>query len=316
MPAKKKQPTKTKLEKLRQFYQKTKDKFHDTHGDASQWLTKKSLDVEDFRTKSQQLLAATSLAGTMIMSKPVDMAVQDQLYAHQKDEKDDMLAVVTQEERQALLEKLQSIVKMPPGNLDSDEEKYLEQQLSDMLGFSVVAELEGHRLNHSIGIMGGEQHLRRYPTDGLENHDAYLEAGIAPARGAFGWFTENGELTETAIMREKYYFAVQTLYLEDWNTNYQELKPWYKFRKMIAINPADGLAVVGVVGDAGPAQWVQKQFGGSPEVIRETKIWSPAAQGRVILLFVDDPTDEVPLGVIDLNQLNQHLASADQGEQI
>jgi len=55
---------------------------------------------------------------------------------------------------------------------------------------------------------------------------------MAPNRGAFGWFTENGQLTEKAVQQEKYYFAVQTLYLPDWNTNHKELKPWYKFRKM------------------------------------------------------------------------------------
>ena len=177
-----------------------------------------------------------------------------------------------------------------------------------MLGFNVTAELEGHRLNHSIGIMGGEQHLYRFPTDTLSGHELFQEAGIAPNRGAFGWFTENGELTEKAIEMEKYYFAVQTLYLPDWNSNYQELKPWYKFRKMIVINPADEIAVVGVVGDAGPAQWVKKQFGGSPEIIREGKIWSPEAKGRVILLFVDDPEDKVPLGPIDLSSMSSMLA--------
>ena len=172
--------------------------------------------------------------------------------------------------------------------------------MSSLLGFEVVAELEGQRLNHSIGIMGGEQHLRRFPGDSLQEHDAYQEAGIAPNRGAFGWFTENGELTADAIQREKYYFAVQTLYLPAWNRQYQTLKPWYKFRKMIVINPAEKKAVVGIVGDAGPAAWVQKQFGGSPEVIREGKIWSPKSRGRVLLLFVDDPENEVPLGTIDL----------------
>ena len=102
------------------------------------------------------------------------------------------------------------------------------------------------------------------------------------------------------VQNEKYYFAVQTLYLSDWNQRYPELKPWYKFRKMVVVNPTEEIAVVGVVGDAGPAMWVKKQFGGSPEIIREGKIWSPKTNGKILLLFVDDPENQVPLGPIDL----------------
>jgi hypothetical protein len=229
--------------------------------------------------------------------------VAQQIQALEGKEKDAVLAEVSEAEYQSILEKLQQVVTQPPGHLAEQEELYLEQQLADMLGFEVTAELDGHRLNHSIGIMGGEQHLPRFPNDTLSQHDAYQEAGITANRGAFGWFTQDGVLTEKAIMQEKYYFAVQTLYLPDWNSNHKELKPWYKFRKMIAINPAEQVAVVGVVGDAGPAQWVNKQFGGSPEVIREAKIWSKDSRGRVILLFVDDPEDTVPLGVINLETL-------------
>ena len=169
-----------------------------------------------------------------------------------------------------------------------------------MLGFKVRAELDGHRLNHSIGVMGAEQHLLRFPGDQLAEHDAYREAGIAPKRGAFGWFTENGQLTPDSILKEKYYVAAQLMYLPNWNQDHQELKPWYKFRKMIVINPAEQTAVVAVVADAGPAMWVKKQFGGSPEVIREGKVWSPKSKGKVLLFFVDDNENQIPLGPISL----------------
>ena len=69
---------------------------------------------------------------------------------------------------------------------------------------------------------------------------------------------------------------------------------------MVAINPANGKAVVAVVGDAGPALWVGKQFGGSPEVIKEGQVWSKEARGRVILYFINDPENKVPLGPRDL----------------
>lgn len=295
------------LANLELVYEQFKTEFQTKHATAAKWLADHDFSLDDVKASAQKFLAATAIAGSLLMKQTVDAQVAERIQAEavQTAQQEQLLAQVSAEEHQAITEKMQTLVKQAPGHLAKEDELYLEQQLSDMLGFQVTAELEGHRLNHSVGIMGGEQHLRRFPNDTLDQHDAFQESGMAPNRGAFGWFTENGQLTEEAIQREKYYFAVQTLYLPDWNTNHAELKPWYKFRKMVAINPADQIAVVGVVGDAGPAMWVQKQYGGSPEIIREGKIWSKEARGRVFLFFVDDPENKVPLGVIDMNTATQ-----------
>lgn len=275
-----------------------KDRFLSSQVELVNWMKANSLSIIEVREFSQKMLVALSLVGQIAFAKPAQAQMTN---LAQLNVENDNLKQLSEEEKQAIISKMIAYVNLPPGHLAKQEELYLEQQLSDILKFDVTASLDNHRLNHSLGIMGSEQHLFRYPGDSLAKHDAFLEAGIAPGRGAFGWFTQNGELTTDSVMMEKYYFAVQTLYLPDWNTNYKELKPWYKFRKMVAVNPNEGLAIVGVVGDAGPALWVKKQFGGSPEVIREGKIWSPKSKGRVILYFVDDPTDEVALGVYDLN---------------
>lgn len=256
----------------------------------------------DRRNFSQQLLAGLAMASQVALHGPTPGGQTIAQPGQQLDEQEKQLALdLTYDEHQTVLNKLVSYVNLPAGNLDTDSELYLEEQLSEMLGFPVRAELAGHRLNQSIGIMGSEQHLLRYPGDTLADHDAYQEAGIAPNRGAFSWFTENGQLTEEAVQREKYYFAVQLMYLPDWSEQASVLKPWYKYRKMVVINPSEQVAVVGVVADAGPALWVQKQFGGSPEVVREGKIWSPKTRGKVMLLFVDDPDDSIPLGPISLD---------------
>lgn len=288
------------LTRLLEVYEDVKTVFNKKYSQVDTWLAKQDLTISELKTMTQQALVATTIAGSMFMQKGVDAQVAEQIQALSEETHNQLLATISLEEHQAIMEKMKTLVQQPPGHLEQQDELYLEQQLSDMLGFQVTAELEGHRLNHSIGIMGGEQHLKRYPTDTLEQHDAYREAGIAPNRGAFGWFTEQGQLTEDAIQREKYYFAVQTLYLPNWNSNHAQLKPWYKFRKMVVVNPAEEIAIVGVVGDAGPAQWVKKQFGGSPEIIREGKIWSSNSRGRVMLFFVDDPENKIPLGPISL----------------
>ena len=252
------------------------------------------------QSKSQQILAGLAMAGQVAMTSPLPSSAKQGYQV--LDEKTREVALdISEQEHQEIIAKLSSYVNSPAGHLERETELYLEQQLSEILGFKVRTELDGKRLNHSIGIMGSEQHLFRFPGDELRDHDAYIEAGIAPNRGAFGWFTENGQLTEKSIQMEKYYFAVQLMYLPEWNNNYEDLKPWYKFRKMIVINPVEQVAVVGVIGDAGPAMWVKKQFGGSPEVIREGKIWSPNSKGKVMILFVDDENDEIPLGPISLD---------------
>jgi hypothetical protein len=261
--------------------------------------------ITNLKSGSQQLATSLAVAGQMAMMNPqiVNELLPDKaVYAkNNQDEHNDLALDLSATEYQEIIAKLNSYVNGPAGHLETDSQLYLEQQLSLILGFDVRHELDGKKLNHSIGIMGAEQHLLRYPGDSLDQHDAYREAGLAPKRGAFSWFTEAGELTEEAILKEKYYFAVQLMYLPNWNQDYPELKPWYKYRKMIMINPSEQMAVVGVIADAGPAAWVQKQFGGSPEVIREGKVWSNNSRGRVILLFVDDPADNIPLGPIDIS---------------
>lgn len=266
----------------------------------------------------QQLLAGLAVAGQVALTSRVPGARPLSKPLTVLDEKSARLAYdISQDEHQEIMNKLVSYVNGPAGHLEGDTELYLEEQLSEILGFPVRAELDGHHLNQSIGIMGAEQHLLRFPGDTLADHDAFPEAGIASHRGAFSWFTENGQLTPESIAYEKYYFAVQLMYLPEWREQANTLKPWYKFRKMVVINPSEQVAVVGVVGDAGPAYWVQKQFGGSPEVIREGKIWSPKSRGKVMLLFVDDPENKIPLGPIPLdfaatlarNKDHQQLAS-------
>lgn len=207
---------------------------------------------------------------------------------------------LSQEEHQEIMAKLSSLAHLPAGHLEKTEELYLEQQLTDLLGFTVAAELADHRLNHSVGVMMAQPHLQRSPTDVLQAHGKYLEAGMAKYRSGFGWFTENGELTTQSIEREKYYFAVQLHYLTIWHQQAEELHAWYKYRKMVMINPSEETAVVGVVGDIGPSAWMQYQFAASPEVIRDGAVWSQKALGHVFLFFVDDPDGTIPLGPVSM----------------
>lgn len=213
----------------------------------------------------------------------------------------ELYAELTKEEHDAVLQKMCLMVQQPAGHLPRQDELYLEQQLSDFFGFEVTAEIEDIRLPHSIGIMQALPHLRRHPTDVLAQHSRVHEAGIKKTRSGFGWFTEMGQLTEQGVLSETYYFAVQAQFLSGWKGSPFLLKNWLKFRKMVMINPVEKRAVVGCIGDLAPAEWMQYQFGGSPETIRDGKVWSLNSRGHVLIYFVNDPLNQVRLGPLDLH---------------
>ena len=68
---------------------------------------------------------------------------------------------------------------------------------------------------------------------------------------------------------------------------------------MLAINPETGAAVVAVIADAGPAKWTGKQFGGSPQVMHDLGFYPTKTKGKILLLFIDDPDDKIPLGPLN-----------------
>ena len=93
------------------------------------------------------------------------------------------------------------------------------------------------------------------------------------------------ELTNDLILKEKYYVAVQTLYLPDWEKRLSYLRDWYKYRKVLVVNPVNGKTVVADVADSGPADWTGKQFGGSPEAMAYLGLNVGMQKGPVIVFF-------------------------------
>lgn len=176
--------------------------------------------------------------------------------------------------------------------LTHKEELKLSEIIFSALNIRASVELDGQRLNNQMGLMGLEQHLLRFPGDTLSNHN-FPQAGMAPSTGAWGYIGD--------LEKEKYYVAIQTLYLPGWNQQFKSLKDWYKYRKVLVVNPENGRAVVAVAADAGPAKWTGKQFGGSPEVMADLGFYPKKTKGRVLVLFVDDPSNIIPLGPVNQN---------------
>ena len=298
LPKKTKHPLLTKTSKLSR---KAKHNFATKHPAALVWLTQNNIDLGSIRTHSKKLITSGAVMGTLLLTASTNVKQIDShsTVTHRLSNLD----LNTSSELQNQLSRLaQNLTLGVTGHLDPEKEKLITSYLSRHYNINAKSTLEGNRLNHSIGRMGFEQHLKRYPGDGIEQHNEIQQSGIAPGLGAWGYFTHsNSTLTQEDIDREKYYFAVQTLYLPDWNTNTRALRTWYKYRKMIAINPLNGHAVVGVIADAGPAKFTGKHFGGSPEVIDRLEL-RKSKDLKVILLFVDDPENKIPLGPLDLTQ--------------
>ncbi|MCB9812888.1 MAG: hypothetical protein H6772_00635 [Pseudomonadales bacterium] len=285
------------LIKLKRYLEKTKTDFSKGNTDLLEWLHDRNLKIENLGKITDSDQTNIESAANSVDSQVIEK------FAKEPTEKVKLETEISLEEYDAIFEKLVNLLVLPAGQLERESELYLEQQLTDLLGFDVAAKLDDQQLNHSTGLLGPEPHLKRYPNDELKNHDDVLEAGIANARSAFGWFVNHGQITPEATQFEKYYFSLQLYHLETWSSHYKELKEWYKFRKMIAINPMEKIAVVGVVGNIDHESQLKKQFGASPEIIREGMIWSPKSRGKILLMFVDDPENKVPLGPIDFKQL-------------
>ena len=196
-------------------------------------------------------------------------------------------------------------------SFNPQQEEKVAEILSKYYDFSVKPEINGMRLVHTYGYIGAEQHLMRYPGDTMESHFAnendsaqYYSSGMAPGRGAFGYFAASkSELSQKEIDREKYYIAVQTFLVSDYTDRTRDYVNFFKYRKMLVFNPNTGRAVVAVIGDAGPAVWTNKQLGGSPEVMKHLERVDGKAKGKVLYFFIDDPEDKIPLGPIDPKEI-------------
>ena len=188
------------------------------------------------------------------------------------------------------------------------EEDKIAAYLSGTFHISVLPELNGIKLNRSYGLIGKEQHLRRYPGDSINQHfdnpgDAALFGpdGTAPGLGAWGYFTDSkGQITEEGKLREKYYIAVPTFLAPGFNQNVGKFGLFFKYRKMLVVNPENGKAIIADIADAGPAEWTGKNLGGSPEVMHYLERVDGAQRGPVLYFFVNDPNDTIPLGPITL----------------
>jgi len=285
-------------ENLKKRHYKTKKEFEKKQLGAVRWLAKRNLSLSDVYQSTAKLLTTGTLAGTMLLSGSV--TPPGSLPSRLAQERGLRVRLASMDFHRQLVEELKSLMPDDIGKIKGGQENKICQILEKFFGFGVCANYDGNELNYAYGWMGYEQHLYRYPGDNLEQHDEERTAGIAPGLAAWGFWADNKDsFNQKKYLEEKYYVAVQTLYLPEWPSDYERLYEWYKYRKVVVVNPENGTAVVAIVGDAGPASWTGKQFGGSPELMKALDLHENYQKGKVLLLFVKDPEDKIPLGPIE-----------------
>jgi hypothetical protein len=248
------------------------------------------------REHATRLLASGAAAAALVFS-PQALPVQAALPSASQ-----QIALSPLDVHNSLVEQLRQLLPSSVQPLDPSIESKISEVFHNLLGVHAVAELEGNHLNTSYGLIGAEQHLPRYPGDTADQHDSNQLSGITPGRGAWGYFAYSQVgLTEELKTIEKYYVAVQTLYLPDWSTRLAYLRDWYKYRKVLVVNPHTGRAIIAAIADSGPSAWTGKQFGGSPEVMSYLERKDGRQRGPVLLYFVDDPQNQIPLGPLEYN---------------
>lgn len=255
-------------------------------------------------------VAVGSLGGLMLMATPGGLLPTHQLLT------DGGQITSDSDNNVQLAGQLEGKVPQEMRPLTDDEEKQISEVLTKNFGVRVTPELEGIRLNRSYGLIGGEQHLYRFPEDNLYKHAdnlsdsaMYTPAGIAPGLGAWGYFAPSeAQFSEKDKMRERYYLAVQTFLAPGFAENTARYRDFFKYRKILVVNPKTGQAVVADIADAGPAQWTGKHLGGSPEVMHFIGLAEGPRKGAVLYFFINDSKDEVPLGPVKWQSTSSKIA--------
>lgn len=285
------------IAKLKKRARKSQQKLRHEFPNIFHKLQDLDLDLKDLRIHSAKMISAAAIAGTLLAASPVVHSwMTPRTTQQQKPLTSDEIAHKLQTTLQLILPE-----KITP--LSPEKENQLHTAIQETLGLNAVATLEGNHLNTSFGYIGAEQHLPRYPGDMAFEHDEFQFKGVTPGRGAWGYFAPSrSQLTEDDVLKEKYYVAVQTMYLPNWNKDFKKLRDWYKYRTVLVVNPKNGKSVVADIADAGPAAWTGKHFGGSPEVMATLELNTGMQKGAVLIFFLDDKYNEVALGPVTHTQ--------------
>lgn len=292
------------LQKKVSHYDALAQKWTDRHKELQAALWNKHGEVLDWFIQKPKTWMLSSLVGFLLMSSSGNLSSKiTPAYAQEQ--------FLNLDKKTFFFSDLYNILPHEIRPLTLDEEQKVANLLTSSYGLKVTPQLDGIRLNRTYGYIGEEQHLALYPGDTMDTHfdnqdDArkYWSSGMAPGLGAWGYFASSqSQLTQEERLREKYYIAVETFLSPGYMEHVAQYNTFFKYRKMLVVNPNNGKAIVADIADAGPSEWTGKSFGGSPEVMQYLGREDGAAKGAVLIFFIDDPLDQVQLGPVSLSKI-------------
>lgn len=283
-------------------YKRLSEKWIARHKALQKEIFEKHKESFDWLIDNSKQLAVGSLAGLFLLTSPIVPKIPTAFSS------DSATLNQTVDKKVFAVYDLKNALPQEVQPLTQAQEENISEILTRTYNIRAVASLEGKRLNTSYGFIGQEQHLARYPGDNMYTHfenpelaGSYFQYGMAPGLGAWRYFSPSqSSMTQEDVDREKYYIAVQTFLAPGFSQNSKEYIDFFKYRKMLVVNPQNGKAIVADIADAGPAAWTGKQLGGSPEVMRYLERVDGAQRGPVLYFFIDDPENSVPLGPVAL----------------
>ena len=280
------------------LFEELKSRFSAKHEEIKNQIVEKHKDSLALLTNYPTQLAAGVMGGMMLVTNTLPSPPPQNALVVESSQLDPSVFVTSD---------LKNNLPAEVRSLSVEEEKTLSEILSRDFNMKVSAELQGIRLNRSYGLIGMEQHLARYPGDSTSTHFSnaenalrYGSEGMAPGLGAWGYFARSQyDMTQKDVDQEKYYIAVQTFLAPGFHENVKRYIEFFKYRKMLVVNPENGKAIIVDIGDAGPGESTGKHLGGSPEVMKYLERVDGRARGPVLYFFIDDPNDQIPLGPIE-----------------
>lgn len=284
-------------------YQQLKQRWTTHHKKLQENLWRKHKESLDWVSRNTKQLAVGSMAGLMLLN-PLSIALPQphSLVVKTKEVKDIGKSAF-------LIADLHQVLPSEMRPLTTEEEQKVSEIFSRYFNFKAVPQLQGKRLNRCYGLIGKEQHLARFPGDDINIHfdtrdqaSKFSQEGMAPGLGAWRYFIQSDEkeLSSLDKQREKYYIAVQTFLAPGFNENTKEMMDFFKYQKMLLVNPNNGKAIVCDIADSGPGESTGKHLGGSPEAMEYLEREDGTKRGAVLYFFIDDPSDKISLGPIEL----------------
>ncbi len=276
-------PTNTTSQILQETIELQLTELTDIYPEARDWID---------QYEAIHALANSSPSSTSVSQKVTQSLLSEKSAA-------EYIQQISHEEYFVVIEKLTEIMHTNATQVSPEELLYIEQQLSDLLGFSVTTELDGYRLQSNSGTIGAGQHLKRHPNDHLDQHSAVKEAGLSPYRSAYGWLSSQSPVDELTELREQFWVGVPVSASTNTFQDIQGTIQWFKYRKVLVINPSSQSFVVACIADR-LVDTPSRQFLGSPELIRSLNCWNPGSFGKVLIFFVEDESNQIPLGPVPL----------------